>query len=371
MGLCDKIGMFWELSRSSLNPDSSFFFSFFFLNLLIVCVDSIKITSREYGKITLTPVSPEVSVSGSSFGLEEVNPNLELLGASGSYGTIIHHEVREDNYSLWHSRYILDKDMTVVITSGHPVVALSFLLKSDIHYRLDGFPENTMREQQYNMIYTPYTKCENRFLKNKEYVVFGILFTITYLDKWKHLFSSLLAFLNKAKRKVPTMASDLHPSVTPEIKIIIRDILKCMYNEPGRKIRIEGKTLELLDSSLEQIEFHDSKSPNLHLSSFDIEKIRQVREYVLRNLDNPGTLKSLSHKVGTNVFKLKKGFKWLYGTTVFEFLREERMQRAKILLLETDIPLSQIAFVIGYKNHSNFTAFFRKRFGYPPSKLRN
>lgn len=336
-----------------------------------MCYDRVKMTSTEYGKIELAPISLEASAFGLTLALEEVNPDLKLLGASGPYGTIVHHEVREEAYSLWHSRYNLRKDMTVVTSSDQPVVALSFLLKSDIHYRLDGFPENTMREQQYNMIYTPNTKCENKFLKDKEYILFGILFTITYLDRWKHSFSSLLAFLNKAKRNIPAMASDQHPSVTPEMKITIRDMLKCMYTEPCRKIRMEGKTLELLDSSLEQIELHDSKPENLYLSSSDIEKIRQVREYILQHLDNPGTLRSLSHKVGTNVFKLKKGFKWLYGTTVFEFLREERMQRAKVLLLETDIPVAQIAFVIGYKNHSNFTAFFRKRFGYPPSKLRN
>ena len=78
----------------------------------------------------------------------------------------------------------------------------------------------------------------------------------------------------------------------------------------------------------------------------------------------------MAHIAGINDFKLKNGFKQLYGTTVFGFLFEERMQQAMIMLTETETAIKEISISIGYKNLPNFTAAFKKRFGYPPSFVR-
>ena len=87
-------------------------------------------------------------------------------------------------------------------------------------------------------------------------------------------------------------------------------------------------------------------------------------------MDNPCTLVELSHKVGINDFKLKKGFKQLYGTTVYEFLVDARMEKAKLLLLETETSIHEIAFVTGYKNLSSFITAFKKKMGYSPGSYK-
>jgi AraC-like DNA-binding protein len=71
--------------------------------------------------------------------------------------------------------------------------------------------------------------------------------------------------------------------------------------------------------------------------------------------------------VGINDFKLKNGFKQLYGNTVFGLLFEERMQQAKVMLVDPEISIKELSMTVGYKNLSNFTSAFKKRFGYPPS----
>jgi AraC-like DNA-binding protein/PAS domain-containing protein len=105
----------------------------------------------------------------------------------------------------------------------------------------------------------------------------------------------------------------------------------------------------------------------LCLREEDISKIRAVRDYLLTHMDQPGSLKDLARNAGINDFKLKNGFKQLYGTTVFGFLYEERMQRAKNMLADMTMPIKEMSVAIGYKNLSNFTAAYKKRFGYPPS----
>lgn len=336
-----------------------------------MCFDRIEMISREYGKITCVPIMNNPFVPGISFDEEMPGGKVELFGAFGPYGSITHREVRNGNYSLWHSRYILRRDMTLTISAGQPSLALSFVLKSNIHYRLDGFPEDTMLEQQYNLIYIPRTKCEYAFAKGQEYELFGIHYTQDYPERWKHLFPPLEDLLDKANNNIPAMISSVHPMVTPAMKPIILDIIQCMYKDPLRKMWLEAKGLELLEASLKQVKAHSSRFKEVSLSETDLDKIKQVRKYLLKHLDNPGTLKSLAHEVGTNMFKLKKGFKLLYGVTVFEFLREERMQKAMKLLLESNMPVHSIASAIGYKNHANFTAVFNKKFGRSPRAIRN
>jgi AraC-like DNA-binding protein len=336
-----------------------------------MCFDRIEMISREYGKINCSPiVSQDSSLRLSPIDGDTGN-KVELLGASGPYGSITHREVRNGNYSLWHSRYIIRQDMTLTISAGQPSLALSFVLKSDIHYRLDGFPEDTMLEQQYNLIYIPSTKCEYAFVKGQEYELFGIHYTPDYPERWKHLFPPLNDLLDKANNNIPAMISSVHPMVTPAMKPIIRDIIQCMYEDPLRKMWLEAKGLELLEASLKQVKAHSSRFKKLSLSETDLDKIKQVRRYLLKHLDSPGTLKSLAHEVGTNMLKLKTGFKLLYGVTVFEFLRGERMQKAMKLLLDSDMPVNRIATLIGYKNHANFTAVFKKKYGRSPRAVRN
>jgi AraC-like DNA-binding protein len=91
----------------------------------------------------------------------------------------------------------------------------------------------------------------------------------------------------------------------------------------------------------------------------------------LHNLDQPGTLLDLSHTIGLNDFKLKRGFKQLYGVTIFEFLIQARMEKARQLLQNADMTVHAVAIAVGYKNISSFTVAYKKKFGQLPSEVKN
>jgi YesN/AraC family two-component response regulator len=87
-------------------------------------------------------------------------------------------------------------------------------------------------------------------------------------------------------------------------------------------------------------------------------------------MDEPLTLIALAHKMGLNDFKLKKGYKQLYGATLFEDFFHFRMQRARQLLQQTDHSIIAITEMIGYKNVSAFSVAFKKYFGDSPGTFR-
>jgi AraC-like DNA-binding protein len=87
-------------------------------------------------------------------------------------------------------------------------------------------------------------------------------------------------------------------------------------------------------------------------------------------VSNYGSLRSIAKSFGLNVNKLNKGFKQLYGLTVFDYILKIRMEKATQLLKETDTPIAEISFELGYTQVSAFTRAFKKFLGYNPNLLR-
>lgn len=63
------------------------------------------------------------------------------------------------------------------------------------------------------------------------------------------------------------------------------------------------------------------------------------------------------------VSKLKDAFHARYGCTITQYIQGQRMERAEQLLANTDLPVGQIAQIVGYQNPSRFAQLFRRSTG--------
>ncbi len=153
---------------------------------------------------------------------------------------------------------------------------------------------------------------------------------------------------------------------TPQMQTILRQVLNCPYQSLTRQLYLEGKVLELMALRLEDL--LSSKPLNLttNLKSEQIDSIYQARDIIISNFSNPPSLLALARQVNLNDCTLKKGFQQIFGTTVFGYLHDYRMERAKELLLEANA-VSQVARTVGYVSRSAFVRAFSKRFGANPS----
>ena len=113
------------------------------------------------------------------------------------------------------------------------------------------------------------------------------------------------------------------------------------------------------------------KKSQLNLSFIDIRKIRKVHDHIINNLDKPlSPLIELAHTFGTNEYKLKYGFKQIYGQTVFRFLIDERLRKASVLIQHTDISIKEVAHVTGFISAPHFSKAFKEKYGFTPRDLR-
>ncbi len=105
-------------------------------------------------------------------------------------------------------------------------------------------------------------------------------------------------------------------------------------------------------------------------SNVDTLVFRAAQRLLHEDLAQPPDLASLAKAVGTNARRLNEAFRNCAGATVFEYLREARMEQARQLLRETELAVQVIASDLGYDNPANFATAFRLRYGLSPRDYR-
>ncbi|MBV6623054.1 MAG: helix-turn-helix transcriptional regulator [Rivularia sp. (in: Bacteria)] len=153
---------------------------------------------------------------------------------------------------------------------------------------------------------------------------------------------------------------------TPQMQSILQQILNCPYQGLTRQLYFEAKVLELIALRLEDLQDTKPFNSTTNLKPEQIDSIYQARDIVISSFSNPPSLLTLARQVSLNDCTLKKGFQQVFGTTVFGYLHDYRMERAKELLLEANA-VSQVARTVGYASRSAFVRAFSKKFGSNPS----
>jgi AraC family transcriptional regulator len=162
-------------------------------------------------------------------------------------------------------------------------------------------------------------------------------------------------------------------TITRKIRETLLSILGNSYTDATENIFMNAQTQILILYTLEsmyQSEVEESVPACKFLSNeLDREKIVLAREILLRHIGDPITIRELSRKVAINECYLKKGFKVMYGMTIFDFYQDQRMEHAKYLLYEKGQSVSEVSVSLGYSSISHFSAAFKKHTGIKPCEL--
>lgn len=156
--------------------------------------------------------------------------------------------------------------------------------------------------------------------------------------------------------------------MTPRLSRLVEEILYTDARGGSRPLLLEAKGLELLAVLMD--EFALASQALSPLGPRDVERLERARRLLIERMSGPPSLTELARAVGLNEFKLKSGFRELFGAPVFGYLRAQRMERARRLLVEHRLSVTEVATHVGYSNASKFARAFREHFGVPPSAAR-
>ncbi|MFI5152126.1 MAG: helix-turn-helix domain-containing protein [Chitinophagales bacterium] len=161
-------------------------------------------------------------------------------------------------------------------------------------------------------------------------------------------------------------------SLCSRTRIVLESLLNHSYNGNIENIFINAQTQMLLLYSLECMigeKEVDGFRCKFLANDSDREKITRSREILLERIGEPLTIKELSRKVAINECYLKKGFKEMFGTTIFDFYQSQRMEHARYLLYEKGLSVTEVSVMLGYSSISHFSTAFKKHTGLKPCEL--
>ena len=161
-------------------------------------------------------------------------------------------------------------------------------------------------------------------------------------------------------------------SLCSRTRMVLEGMLNHNYTDSLENIFINAQTQMLLLYSMEcmlgekDVEAFQCK---FLANEVDREKINLAREILLEHIGEPLTIRELSRKVAINECYLKKGFKELFGTTIFDFYQSQRMEHARYLLYEKGLSVTDVSVMLGYSSISHFSTAFKKHTGLKPCEL--
>ncbi|HEX9461914.1 MAG TPA: AraC family transcriptional regulator [Alphaproteobacteria bacterium] len=94
----------------------------------------------------------------------------------------------------------------------------------------------------------------------------------------------------------------------------------------------------------------------------------EARERLIADMRHPPTAGELATSVGLSEKRLNAGFRIEFGATVFEVLRNERLEHARVAIETGYVTLKHVAFRVGYNYVNNFIHAFTTRYGSPPRR---
>ena len=202
--------------------------------------------------------------------------------------------------------------------------------------------------------------------------VLSFTFTPAYLKQFAKAHKNENSIIEKVVSFTQQQSFVKSGPVCHKTSAAIQQLLNHNYTDTRENIFINAQTQIILLYTTDNM--LSNKEENLIQSKFlnieeDREKIINAREILLQHICEPITIKALSRKVAINECYLKKGFKEIFGTTIFDFYQNQRMEHAKYLLYNKHLSVTEVSSMLGYSSISHFSTAFKKHTGIKPCEL--
>jgi len=249
----------------------------------------------------------------------------------------------------------------------------------EMHFTLagEGFMENHLNGERYyyskdrqNLHYMPQFVGSTHYPKGAFHEFFEVRFTKKFfLSLAEDSSPMLMDFANKVANGTPVELSKLNLPITFGMHQCIREIMQMRLDNGLKKLFIQSKCIELLTLQAQAFEQASGKGVRVCKTTYDRERIYFARDYLIDHAVSPPSLMELAKIAGLNEFKLKKGFKEMFNTSVFNYLSDFRLNKARNELMSGAMPIKEVAEQLGYCSVQHFTREFKKKFGVSPGRV--
>ncbi|GGB79108.1 helix-turn-helix transcriptional regulator [Dyadobacter sediminis] len=156
-------------------------------------------------------------------------------------------------------------------------------------------------------------------------------------------------------------------SMNAETKTLLKNMLAVDMNDTLSNFYMQIKVQELLYLNFHKLSLRESAAHHT-INSTDAAKLLQIRNEILKDLSIPPVLKELAGNSAMSESKLKQLFKQTFGSSIYSFYQQARMEEAAFLLKHGKGSVAEVGYEMGFSNLSHFSRLFEKHYGQNPKR---
>lgn len=246
-----------------------------------------------------------------------------VIAGAGCYSSksnlaeLILQELQGEEYTI---RIILGKFLDRLIAKGRirsEGLYSSLMFKGNARKKIITLGETHLREGQYSCYYTQPSECSSMFKKGEEFQMVDIFYSPLFLEELIPFFPALKSVINA---DCGTYITEKPFWLPVTIKEIINQILNCPFDEHTRQFYFDLKVREVLYHMLENIYRKDVS--NISFTPWEINRIHEAKNILLNHISQkPPSIRKLSRLVALNEYKLKKGFRQYFNSSIGKWMQ--------------------------------------------------
>lgn len=304
-----------------------------------------------------------------------LEPTLNLSGnrycVNGEYGTgMVERFILGDglDVSYWHLVSASDLQFKDLYTDQE-VLEISYCLEGQMQIAVENTCEEYELVAGQILFYYHKNILPSFSLRKQAYSGFSIHIHHNYLwqlfapacadamsEEWRDSMQSIFQTEKIIVDRVPLRMELLAKKLKYEVLKDIKDYFA-----------LQGKIMEFLSCC---IHLRSDKVALPPLTDGELFTVSKAHQYLLNNLDQPPSISELARYCNTNSSKLKKDFKRAYHSTIYSYVRENRLENSQLLLRNTQLSIAAIANQIGYANPSKYASAFKVYAGMTPREYK-
>lgn len=253
----------------------------------------------------------------------------------------------------------------VPINAKRPSVHFFFCLQDEAVFRFSPQYAKTLGLNKSFLLYDPSRDVPISISAEQECRLIHISTTIDHLHELFVSDAPEMAFLSSDKRD--RTYYDERP-IPANLHAPLQQLFSSRLSAQAQRLFLKGKLYEIMACYFSHDNTSDSESCPFLKDEDSVKCVKKAKDILIEMYTHPPTLSQLARQVGLNEFKLKTGFKDVYGNTVFGFVLDYKLETARGMLDSHQHKINEIAFHIGYSNPSHFISAFKKKYGITPKQ---
>lgn len=252
------------------------------------------------------------------------------------------------------------------------LVEMNFVLSGYLTQSHSGLLQQQAYVAGYhNCLFNPDAVEENELISNQPFHMVSVQLE---RDEMMRLLMAYAPTLDVVAGQLADRSPFLRQSPVARLPQAIRYRLETVWQSPAspglKRLHFESVVLQLLTYQFDQLMGEREPIQSASLSGGEKEKLYHAQSLLLANLSDPPRLSALAKACQLNEFSLKRGFKALFGLTVYGFVLQQRMGVARTCLLAGHKSVSEIAYELGYGHPQHFHRAFKQYYGVTPKALK-